>query len=243
MARIRSVHPGLWTDERFASVSAFARLLFIGIWNECDDCGSFEWSPIKLKMRILPADSVDAGELLAELEAAGSISRYEIEGRQLGAVRNFTTFQRPKKPNSVYPQTDEVRNYCGNKGEAVPNQFPTGGEISPQMEDGGGRREEEKEEEKGSARKRTPAAGYAFSGKVIRLNAEDLATWRRTYHAITDIEAELTSLDAWLTGQPEAKRKAWFHTASGSLNRKHQELLTAARQAAKQGGELELPIA
>lgn len=96
MARIRSVHPGLWTDERFASVSPLARLLFIGIWNECDDMGSFEWSPLKLKMRLLPADNADAGALLEELAAANCIMQYEIDGRQLGAVRNFALFQRPK---------------------------------------------------------------------------------------------------------------------------------------------------
>ncbi|BAI95829.1 hypothetical protein Sj15T_01680 [Sphingobium sp. TA15] len=138
MARIRSVHPGLWTDERFASVTPLARLLFIGIWNECDDMGSFEWSPLKLKMRLLPADNADAGALLDELAGAGCIMRYQIDGRELGAVRNFALFQRPKKPNSLYPQTPEVRKYCAHKDEAVPSEFPTGGEIPPQMEDGGG---------------------------------------------------------------------------------------------------------
>lgn len=140
MARIRSVHPGLWTDERFASVQPLARLLFIGIWNECDDAGSFEWSPLKLKMRILPADNADAGALLEELEAAGCIMRYRADGRELGAVRNFALYQRPKKPNSLYLQTPEVRKYCGHKDGEVPNQFPTDGEKAPQMEDGGGNR-------------------------------------------------------------------------------------------------------
>ncbi len=55
MARIRSIHPGLWTDEAFVSLTPYARLLFMGIWTECDDMGSFEWSPLKLKMRLLPA--------------------------------------------------------------------------------------------------------------------------------------------------------------------------------------------
>ncbi|MEW6626568.1 MAG: hypothetical protein AB1431_07250 [Pseudomonadota bacterium] len=117
-----------------------ARLLFIGIWNECDDAGSFEWSPLKLKMRILPADNADAGALLEELEAAGCIMRYRADGRDLGAVRNFALYQRPKKPNSLYLQTPEVRKYCGHKDGEVPNQFPTDGEKAPQMEDGGGNR-------------------------------------------------------------------------------------------------------
>lgn len=126
MSRIRSVHPGLWTDERFVSLSPFARLLFIGIWNECDDQGSFEWSPLKLKMRILPADGEDVASLLNELVDAGSVISYEISDRKYGAVRNFQQFQRPKKPNSLYPQTSEVRNWVNTGARSTRN----GGEPS-----------------------------------------------------------------------------------------------------------------
>ena len=31
MARIRSLHPGQWTDEAFVQCSAFARLLALGL--------------------------------------------------------------------------------------------------------------------------------------------------------------------------------------------------------------------
>ncbi|WP_066268970.1 hypothetical protein [Blastomonas sp. CCH3-A3] len=109
MSRIRSVHPGLWTDEQFVSLSPMARLLFIGIWNECDDKGSFIWSPIQLKMRLFAADNVDVASLLSELVAVGVVIQYEISGKSYGAVRNFCKFQRPKKPNDVYPQTPEIR--------------------------------------------------------------------------------------------------------------------------------------
>lgn len=168
MARIRSIHPGLWTDEAFVSLSPFARLLFMGIWTECDDMGSFEWSPLKLKMRLLPADNQDAGALLAELEAADTVMSYDVGGKRYGAVRNFCQFQRPKKPNSTYPQTDAVRAYVATEArstrdgseptpsstppssepaissteasaEPVGNQLPTGGEKCRQMEDGGWR--------------------------------------------------------------------------------------------------------
>jgi hypothetical protein len=88
--------------------------------------------------------------------------------------------------------------------------------------------EEGKETNEGSAR-------YAFFGRVIKLNARDLDQWRASYHAIPDIMAELLALDAWLLGQSEAKRKGWFHTTIGALNRKHQEILER-RSAAKDDG-------
>lgn len=144
MSRIRSIHPGLWTDEAFVSLSPFARLLFIGMWNECDDKGTFPWSPLKLKMRILPADSVDAAELLAEIESAGFIRRYNDTAKEYGAVRNFCKHQRPKKPNDIHPASAEILRFAGMEEEliavkaaSVPNQFPTNGEKPPQMEDGG----------------------------------------------------------------------------------------------------------
>lgn len=78
-------------------------------------------------------------------------------------------------------------------------------------------------------------AEYAFFGKVIRLVPRDLDTWRRVYHAIPDIEAELFSLDAWLLSQPD-KQKDWFHRVSGNLNRKHQESLR------ERGGDEQRPV-
>jgi hypothetical protein len=126
VSRIRSVHPGLWTDERFVSLSPYARLLFIGIWNECDDQGSFEWAPLKIKMRLMPIDNVDPASLLEELAEAGCVMRYEILERNYGAVRNFQQFQRPKKPNSLYPQTSEVRKWVNTGARSTRN----GGEPS-----------------------------------------------------------------------------------------------------------------
>lgn len=219
MSRIRSIHPGLWTDEEFVTLSPFARLLFMGIWNECDDKGIFEWKPLTLKMRLLPADNLDAAELLNEIAASGAIKRFEIGGKTYGAVRNFGKFQRPKKPNDIHPATPEILAFCSigsepqsDEVEAVPNQFPTASEIAPQMEDGGWR-EEEKEK------------AYAFSAGRVRLNKTDYQAWRKRFHAIPDLDAELTTLAAWLKDQPEAKQAKWFATGASWLNRRHQEWL------------------
>lgn len=167
MARIRSVHPGLWTDEAFVSLTAFGRLMFLGLLNECDDMGSFEWAPLKLKMRLLPADSVDVAMLLSELQACGQVMKYEVAGKVYGAIRNFCQYQRPKKPTSVYPQPEAVGKWVNTaarltrdggeatpvskgrsgeltppsakrNGEAVGKQLPTGGEKSRQRKEEGG---------------------------------------------------------------------------------------------------------
>lgn len=167
MARIRSVHPGFFTDENCVSVSAFARLLFIGIWTEADDYGAFEWKPVTLKMRILPVDNVDVPELMEELEAYDLVRSYEHKGRKYGVVRNFAKYQRPKKPTAKHFIPAQFRTYVGlddESSELTPplsapssepkavkrTPVPKKSEIAPQMEDGGGEGGVEKEEESSS---------------------------------------------------------------------------------------------
>lgn len=107
MARIRSTHPTQWTDAKFLSMSPMARLLTIAVRNEADDQGIFKWKPIELKIRLLPLDNVDMQALLSEMEAADQVRRYEINGAEYGIIRNFTKYQKPKSPNSLYPQPPE----------------------------------------------------------------------------------------------------------------------------------------
>lgn len=151
MARIRSVHPGIWTDEAFALLSDSAKILFIAIWTECDDAGAFEWKPLQLKMRLRPATAEDVSAiqvLLSEMIEADLIMKYEIEGRIYGAVRNFMKWQSPRKPGYKIPLSKEAHSYIGKPSNPnipvpVPYQCGTSTEIRSERE-----REEEREEEK-----------------------------------------------------------------------------------------------
>ena len=69
------------------------------------------------------------------------IARADKHEKQPGVIRNFQRYQRPKKPNSSGLLPSEWKDYVGAgdaSSEPVPNQFSTGGEKPPQMEDGGG---------------------------------------------------------------------------------------------------------
>lgn len=170
MARIRSIHPGQWTDEAFVSCSAMARLLAIALRNVADDQGVFEWKPLGIKMQIFPADNVDVPTLLAELGESDQIRAFEASGKRYGAIRNFRRWQRPEKPKAVHPLPDDLREYVGlspnaprsNGGGSTPDdgwpeddhrppeceprpfadQSATGHRKSPQRKEEGGRREE-----------------------------------------------------------------------------------------------------
>lgn len=117
MARIRSIHPGLFSDEVFVALSAQAQVFWIGLLCDADDQGVFEWKPVSLKMRILPAAVSDVSGLLAELESHKLIRRYESGGATFGAIRNFCRYQRPKWPRAAYPVTAEIRLFTAADGK------------------------------------------------------------------------------------------------------------------------------
>ena len=94
MARIRSIKPEFWTDEKVVSLSPLARLLFIGMWNFADDFGRGEYSPVRMKMQILPADSADIAELLGEIRREGLIEVYTVDGKGFFAIKGFSKHQK-----------------------------------------------------------------------------------------------------------------------------------------------------
>lgn len=105
-------------------------------------------------------------------------------------------------------------------------------------EDGATAGQQRGKEEEGKEGKKEKSPSYAFFGRTIRLNENDLTRWRQRYSAIADLEAELGSLDDWLQGQDEKARKGWFHIVSGALNKKHQ----AASAANDAETKWEMPI-
>lgn len=162
MSRIRSIHPGIFTDEAWASVPIQARWLAMGLLTEADDNGVFEWKPLQIKMRIFPADNLDVSELLNTLIDGGILKRYRSgSGRQLCAIRNFCRYQKPRKPKAWFETTPEILEYVGlNEPDAQsqdddlfagesepyasePARVPQKSGIAPQREDGGGMRDDE----------------------------------------------------------------------------------------------------
>jgi len=198
MARIRSIHPGLFTDESFMSATIPARMLIIGIWTEAFDDGVFEWKPITLKARIFPVDNVNVLDLLAELEGLGFIKSFSVGGKQYGIIRNFCKFQRPKKPNSSGVLPESLHAYCGysvTSSEPVPNRSVTSPEKFPQMEDGGWR---EGEDSGGGLITRATAAAAALpeieEGRADLVRRLEQATgWKCETRNIGQIEKLIAS--------------------------------------------------
>lgn len=248
MARIRSIHPGIWTDEAFMSVSAHARLLLMGIWTEAFDDGVFEWKTLTLKARIFPVDNVDVNELLIELVNAGCISRIENHPKKPGVIRNFQRYQRPKKPNSSGMLTHEWLDYVGARenqdqtdddgSEPVPHHVGTGGEKSSQMEDGGCNRSSSLRSEDARAPEDNsdfeefwdaypnkigrPSAERAFSQAMKRTSISEIMSGVRLYAAKTD-DRQWCSPAKWLSDdrwkdQPAKPPDKWKSRSGDGLS-------------------------
>lgn len=102
MARIRTIKPDFWTDEKLTDCSMSARLLFIGMLNFADDNGNIVASAKKLKMQVFPADNIECQPLINELIAHGRVIEYSVSGSKYLNIKGFKKHQvinRPSKSN------------------------------------------------------------------------------------------------------------------------------------------------
>ena len=93
-----SVHPGLFTDESYMSLSMTARAECVARpLDGMRRCGVFEWKPLVLKAKIFPADNLNMNDVLSEIAAAGCIMRIEVDGKGYGLCPQFSQVPAPRK--------------------------------------------------------------------------------------------------------------------------------------------------
>jgi len=105
MARIRTIKPEFFTDEKIADLSPTARYLFIGMWCFCDDQGIHPASPKQIKMEIFPADDLSIEQIISflnELLDLRLLDEYESMGKRYWLVTGWK-HQKIEKPNKKYP--------------------------------------------------------------------------------------------------------------------------------------------
>lgn len=89
-------------------LSPNARLLFIGLWNFCDDAGIHPASTKRLKAEIMPADDVrseDVRRMIDECIKVDLVREYEIDGEPYWAVTGWH-HQKIDQPSYKYPNED-----------------------------------------------------------------------------------------------------------------------------------------
>lgn len=108
MARIRTIKPEFWTSEQIVECSRDARLLFIGLWNFCDDQGVHPNSERTIRARVFPGDDDVTSDvvrrLIAELVSNGLVGVYEVDGIEYLHVLGWTKHQKIERPNAKHPK-------------------------------------------------------------------------------------------------------------------------------------------
>jgi hypothetical protein len=114
MARIRTIKPEYWSDEKVGRLSMQARLLFIGLLNFSDDTGVVRGHPIYLRSMIFPYDDISKQEIsnwLDEIITQGMISTFTANGETFYQIKNFLKHQIINRPSrNVNPRPSETEN-------------------------------------------------------------------------------------------------------------------------------------
>lgn len=101
MARIRTIKPSFWGDDKVCRLSWDARLLLIGIISSADDEGRFIATPQAVLGYVFPHELVTPKRfqsLLAEITDTKIVQLYEDRGRHYGFLPNWRKHQKISKP-------------------------------------------------------------------------------------------------------------------------------------------------
>lgn len=124
MPRIRTIKPEMCGSPSMARVSLAARWCFVGLITQSDDHGRQLGSPRTIAGVVFPNDDhltvAEVDGLLAELEDAGMIHRYEVDAVRYLQICNWEAHQKVSKPAPSRlpdPPPEPPANPAGNRGE------------------------------------------------------------------------------------------------------------------------------
>lgn len=140
MARIRTIKPEFWTDGTIIGLSFEARLFYIGLWNfTLCDRGHLPDDPLGLKLKVLPADPVDAGKLIQELLDAGRLAPVTgPEGRSFLVIPRFSDHQKvDSRWNSRCPVCTHESSTDHTEPRQNSREFGEAHRDSPELPQGG----------------------------------------------------------------------------------------------------------
>lgn len=103
------IDPEFWLDEGLAALSAYARLLYIGLWGICDDNhATLPNRPLWIKAQVFPYNDIDIDIYVRELIEAKKLLPFLNEGQPFLFLKNFFKYQKVDHPSSEkYPSYQE----------------------------------------------------------------------------------------------------------------------------------------
>lgn len=127
MARIRTIKPEFWQDEKLAPLDPVTRLVFLGLISQADDAGRL-LDNVKLLDGLLFSETDDScREALDTLARLSRITRYTTEsGQRIIQITNWEIHQRVDRPSKhVLPGPDEAAlEPVDPQGDIEPSRHP-----------------------------------------------------------------------------------------------------------------------
>ncbi len=120
MARIRTIKPSFWEDEKIAKLPRACRLFYIGMWNQADDMGVIRGNTALLKSAIFPYDEdLRVSEVQKWIDAlvdARMLIPITYKSESYYIIRTFRSHQKfdARYPNFLIPKeisSKEIDNY------------------------------------------------------------------------------------------------------------------------------------
>jgi hypothetical protein len=100
MARIRTIKPEFWQDEKLAQLDPLTRLVFIGLFSIADDAGRLVDNLKHIDGFLFPETEDSARDSLVILASLSRILRYtSASGQRLVQVVNWSRHQKVDNPN------------------------------------------------------------------------------------------------------------------------------------------------
>lgn len=101
MARIRTIKPEFWQDEKLAPLSPLDRLVFLGLISMADDLGRVHDNVKMIDAFIFPETSDTARESLATLSRISRVTRgLTSSGQRVIQITNWTRHQKVDRPSN-----------------------------------------------------------------------------------------------------------------------------------------------
>ncbi len=100
MARIRTLKPEFWADEKLCSLDVATRLVFLGLISMADDAGRLVDNVKQIDAALFPATRHTSKKALVELAGLGRIRRGQTpSGQSVIQIVNWSKHQRVDHPN------------------------------------------------------------------------------------------------------------------------------------------------
>lgn len=231
MARIRTIKPEFWSDDKLGPLDPTTRLVFLGLVSQADDAGRLVDSVKRLNGLLFPFTEDDAGPCISLLSTLGVISRgTAANGQRVIQITGWSRHQYIEKPNlravlpPIVPPSKvrrRVPDDSGNNPPDVPDVSP--GEVEGEVEGEVDQDQEGERDPDPRAREGSPSADDErpnFDGYVpteaqraraaeLRVDLEHaLRKWRAHRKANGRTPVDLVAdFDGWLEDQPDFERE------------------------------------